>query len=192
MLLKKAQSYFSKPGLAVARCSRPSQGELHQPGRHDQRLHSARCCCSTEPSIGQPVRRRYGYRTTRPTTRVGRIHRRVRRARFIFDGYKVTLGGARRPEYITKHFEQVVRAPGIPECSHRGRWSSCSVRVALIRGRHEEGGRLQPVERETLPNEPERPDRLGTALLAKGDKQKALEAFEKSLALKPNTSRRGA
>jgi uncharacterized protein len=188
VLLKKAQSHFSKPGLAgrtlflaQAKASSTNPDDTTN-GFHSRAMLLFNRILESDNRSG--LRYAYKYYPSDDHGSVAFIAE-YDALRFIFDGYKVDLGKALDDTaYITKHFDEVSERLGYrmlppePMVDLLGR-------VALIRGDTAKGVAIYRLNTKLYPTSPNAYNSLGNTWMAKGDKQKAVEAFEKSLALKP-------
>jgi uncharacterized protein len=188
LLLKQAKSHFSKPGLA-GRTLFLAQGKSSTTnpddttnGFHSRAMLLLNRLLESENRSGL----RYAYKYY-PSDDHGSVPfiAEYDALRFIFDGYKVDLGKALDdPEYITKHFVKVSEGLGYRTLPPESMIDLFG-RAALIRDDTTKAVALYQLNTRLYPTSPNAYNSLGTAWLAKGDKRKALEAFEKSRALKP-------
>ena len=191
VLLKKAKSYFSKPGLdgrtlyvAEARASSTNPDDTTN-SVHSRSILQFNGVLKSDNRSGL----RYAYKYY-PSDNHGSVVfiAEYDALRFIFDGYNVDFSQALDdPEYITKHFEKMSERLGygmLPPESMIDLFG----RAALLRDTTKAVA-LYQLNARLYPTSPNAYSSLGNAWVAKGDKQKALEAFEKSLALKPKNER---
>jgi uncharacterized protein len=186
LLLRQAESYLSKPGyegrtlfVAQARTGSTNPDDTTNGVHARSMLLFNRIAESNRSGL----RYRYKYYPDDDHGSVPFIAE-YDALRFFFDGYRVDFGQAMAdPGYITKHFEKASEhlgyrmLPPEPMVDLFGR-------AALLRD-STKAVAIYQMNTRLYPTSPNAYNALGNALMARGDRQQALEAFEKSLALKP-------
>lgn len=186
LLLKKARTYFSQPGLA-GRTLFVGQANTVNPSDTTFSVHFSSIMQFN--SILESNNRsglRYGYRYYSDDNHGSvPLIAEYDALRFIFADYKVDLRTAReRPAYLTEHFAKIstdlgYRVPPperIVDMLGRGALAQDTTKAL----------ELFQMNADLYPKSPRAYSALGDGWKAKGDLAKARASYEKSLALKPS------